>query len=126
MAPIDVAKLGVDRQDDTVRVDLRHADETRIGKISAVPPDDSPDGRDLVVQAEGRRHDAPGHQLQDRLWAAMQVSNQVGGLRKNGLAGEKWRRQAAELVNRPRVIAVAAIQKGDEGPCVDDDRPQRP
>jgi hypothetical protein len=47
-------------------------------------------------------------------------------LRKDRLAGEKWRGQAAELLDRPGMVAVAAIQEGDERPCVNDDRPQRP
>jgi hypothetical protein len=74
MAPVDVAELGVDRQDDTIRVDLRHPDETRIGKVAPVPLDDGLHGR----------------------------------------------------VDRPGMVAVAAIQECDEGPRVDDDGLQRP
>src|SRR5207247_3432167 len=70
MASIDVAELGVDRQEDTIRVDLRHADQTSVSKVPPASPDDGLDGRDLVSKAEGRRHDAPCHQLQDRLRAS--------------------------------------------------------
>src|SRR5438093_1599298 len=48
MASIDVAELGVDRQEDTIRVDLRHADQTSVSKVPPVSPDDGLDGRDLV------------------------------------------------------------------------------
>src|SRR6266571_895751 len=38
MASIDVAELGVDRQEDTIRVDLRHTDQTSVGKVPPGPP----------------------------------------------------------------------------------------
>jgi hypothetical protein len=108
-------------------VDLGHADEARVGEVSAITLHDVADRRDLVLQPETRGHDAPGDQVQHGLGAAGQLSNEIGGLREDRFARQKWGWQDAQLVGRPGVVAVPAVEESDEGSRVDEGRrSQRP
>jgi hypothetical protein len=126
VTPIDITELGIDGQDDTVGVDLGHADQASVGQVPPIPLQYGLDRRDFVLQAKARCHHASRHQLQDGLRAARKSSNQVRCLREYGLAGQEWGSKAPELLDRPGMVTVTAVQEGDEGPRVNDDRPQRP
>ncbi len=105
---------------------LRHAHKAGVGEVPRIASYERFQGRDLVLQPERRLHDAPGDQLQNSLRPAGHPPNQVGCLRKNSLAGQQGRRQPVQLLRGPVVVAIAAVEEGDEGPRIDDSGPQRP
>ena len=105
---------------------LRQSHQASIREVSRVPLNECRYRRNLVLQPEDRLDDASRHQLEDRLGPSGQATDQVGSLRKNRLASEKWRGQTVELFRGPAVVAIAAVEEGYDGPGIDDRGPQRP
>jgi hypothetical protein len=57
---------------------------------------------------------------------AGQSTNEIGRLREDSLAGQQRWGEIAELLRGPRVVAIAAVEEGDERSRIDDGSPQRP
>jgi len=86
VAPVDIAKLAIDRQHHAIRVEFGHANQASVSEVSAVALDNALDGGNLLLEPESRTYDTTGDQLQDRLRSAMEAPYEVGCFGKYRLA----------------------------------------
>jgi hypothetical protein len=129
MPAVDVSKLRIHRQKDRLGIDLRHANQACVGKVHgdvAVLREERSHRRCFVFQVEDGAHHSPLDHLHDGFSSTRQASDEVDRFGKDGLAREERGTKPTHRIDGPTMMAVASVEKGDEGPRIDEGRFQRP
>lgn len=123
MLAID-GEVGIHGEDTRSAVELGHPDEASVGKRHGqigVLLDELFERLALSHHLEFDDQKPGADELEETAGTVGQARNQMKGFREHGFACQEGRRQSLELCDRPRVMIVAADEKGDERTRINDD-----
>jgi hypothetical protein len=126
---IDV-EVCVEGEDEAVRMCFGHENEGRIGEGNGticVAREEAMKPRSILLRSECCFDQTSLHEVENSCGSAGKGANEKNRLGQDRFAGEEWRRQAGHLFDRPCMVSISAIEKGDQRTRVEkDDGSHRP
>jgi hypothetical protein len=123
VAAVDL-EVTVEREDDTLLIELRHPDQAGIGQRHGDARElfhERPDGIDFRHHMEVTSDESACDQFYEGVRTAIDVLKQEARFRKNWVAGQHGRLDGVHDLRCPRVVALVAVEQCDERTSVDDD-----
>jgi hypothetical protein len=115
-------EIAVEGDDGQVRLNLRHANQARIGKRDGyvlVLGKKLADGKHVIVKREVWKHETTLNEVKHGFGTGAGRAEKEAGLRKHSLAGKQGRGDPVERLASPPVKRIPAVQEGNERAGVD-------